>query len=347
MNFRNKRRWQIIKHYSIGWTLAFIFLSIVRGEGTEELGSVQIEFWKAILTAFFMGPIFGSISGYAQILTEEHGYKRVSFQKLLALRFLFSILFVISIILLAYAVYGENSGLIKFAFEPGSFAIYFYIVSVDIFMFSLRQVNLFLGSNNLWKLLRGKFYIPREEERIFMFLDLKSSTNHAEKLGHIKYSKMIQDCFNDLGVVVENEAEIYQYVGDEVILTWQLRDGLRNQNCINAYFNFKQQLEKKRDYYLSAYKITPNFKAGINAGMVTVTEIGKYKKEIAYHGDTINTAARIQGKCNEFKKELLISGSLKDKLGNTDFTFENLDSIELRGKDSQVRIYSVNKTNSI
>jgi adenylate cyclase len=347
MNFRNKRRWQIIKHYSIGWTLAFIFLSIVRGEGTEELGSVQIEFWKAILTAFFMGPIFGSISGYAQILTEEHGYKRVSFQKLLALRFLFSILFVISIILLAYAVYGENSGLIKFAFEPGSFAIYFYIVSVDIFMFSLRQVNLFLGSNNLWKLLRGKFYIPREEERIFMFLDLKSSTNHAEKLGHIKYSKMIQDCFNDLGVVVENEAEIYQYVGDEVILTWQLREGLRNQNCINAYFNFKQQLEEKREYYLSAYKITPNFKAGINAGMVTVTEIGKYKKEIAYHGDTINTAARIQGKCNEFKKELLISGSLKDKLGNTDFTFENLDSIELRGKDSQVRIYSVNKTNSI
>ena len=121
MNFRNKRRWQIIKHYSIGWTLAFIFLSIVRGEGTEELGSVQIEFWKAILTAFFMGPIFGSISGYAQILTEEHGYKRVSFQRLLALRFLFSILFVISIILLAYAVYGENSGLIRFAFEPGSF----------------------------------------------------------------------------------------------------------------------------------------------------------------------------------------------------------------------------------
>lgn len=346
MNFRNKRRWQIIKHYSIGWTLAFIFLSIVRGEGTEELGSVQIEFWKAILTAFFMGPIFGSISGYAQILTEEHGYKQVSFQKLLALRFLFSILFVISIILLAYAVYGENGGLIKFAFEPGSFAIYFYIVSVDIFMFSLRQVNLFLGSNNLWKLLRGKYYIPREEERIFMFLDLKASTSHAEKLGHIKYSKMIQDCFNDLGVVVENEAEIYQYVGDEVILTWQLRDGLRNQNCINAYFNFKQQLEKKRDYYLSTYKITPNFKAGINAGMVTVTEIGKYKKEIAYHGDTINTAARIQGKCNEFKKELLISGSLKDKLGNTDFTFENLDSIELRGKDSQVRIYSVNKTNS-
>jgi adenylate cyclase len=346
MNFSNKRRLQILKQYIIGWTLAFLFLSIVRGEGTEELGSVQFEVWESIITAFFMGPIFGSISGIAQILTEEHGYKKVSLRKLLVLRFLFSILFIISMILLAYTIYGKNITLIQFAFEPGSFAIYFYMVSVDIFMFNLRQVNLFLGNNNLWKLLRGKFYIPTEEERIFMFLDLKDSTNHAEKLGHIRYSKMIQDCFNDLGVVVENEADIYQYVGDEAILTWPLHDGLKNQNCINAYFNFKKQLDKKMDYYMSTYNIVPHFKAGVNSGIVTVTEVGKYKKEIAYHGDTINTAARIQGKCNEFKKELLISGSIKDRLDNSDFTFENLDSIQLRGKNSQVPIYAVYKSSS-
>ncbi len=346
MNFRNKRRWQIIKQYWIGWTLAFAFFSFVRGEGTKELGSVQWEVWESILSAFIMGPLFGIISGYAQILTEEHGYKRISIQKLLLLRFLYAILFLVSIILLAYAIYGVNIGLIEFAFEPGSFAIYFYIVTVDIFMFILRQVNLFLGSNNLWRLLRGKFYTPREEERIFMFLDLQSSTKHAEKLGHIKYSKMIQDCFNDLGVVIENESEIYQYVGDEVILTWKLHDGLRNQNCINAYFSFKQQLIKKQDHYIRNYNINPHFKAGIHTGIVTVTEVGKYKKEIAYHGDTINTAARIQGKCNELKQELLISESLKNVLNNTGFVFDKLGRIELKGKESQILLYAVNQTNS-
>jgi len=346
MNFRNKRRWQIIKQYWIGWTLAFMFFSFVRGEGTEELGSVQWEVWESILSAFIMGPLFGIISGYAQILTEEHGYKRISIQKLLLLRVLYAILFLVSVILLAYAIYGENIGLIEFAFEPGSFAIYFYIVTVDIFMFILRQVNLFLGSNNLWRLLRGKFYTPREEERIFMFLDLQSSTKHAEKLGHIKYSKMIQDCFNDLGVVNENESEIYQYVGDEAILTWKLHDGLRNQNCINAYFNFKQQLIKNQEHYMRNYNINPHFKAGVHIGIVTVTEVGKYKKEIAYHGDTINTAARIQGKCNELKQELLISESLKNELNNTDFIFDKLGRIELKGKESQILLYAVNQTNS-
>ncbi|TMM57402.1 hypothetical protein FEE95_13025 [Maribacter algarum] len=62
MNFKNRRRWKIIRDYCIGWTLAFIFLCIVRGEGTEELGSVNIEFWDFIWYSFLIGPIFGSIS---------------------------------------------------------------------------------------------------------------------------------------------------------------------------------------------------------------------------------------------------------------------------------------------
>lgn len=341
MQFKNKRRIQILKQYIVGWTIAFVFLSIVRGEGTKELGSVEMEVWKAILVSFLIGPFFGCISGFAQILTEENGYKQIALKKLLVLRFLFAVLCVASIVLLAYALFSKNIGLLQFAFEPGSFAIYFYIVAVDILMFGLRQVNLFLGGNNFWNLLRGRFYTPREEERIFMFLDLQSSTEHAENLGHIKYSKMIQDCFNDLGIVVENEAEIYQYVGDEAILTWKLKDGVRGQNCLNAYFNFKKQLNKRKEYYMQNYNCVPLFKAGINSGIVTVTEVGKYKKEIAYHGDTINTAARIQGKCNELKQGFLISERLKNDLSSSGFSFSELGSIALKGKENQTRLYGV------
>lgn len=346
MKFRYKRRWQIIKQYIVGWTLAFIFLAIVRGEGTKELGSVQFEVLESMLTAIITGPILGIISGYAQIFTEERGYKRISIQKLLALRIVYVLLFLVLLISIAYAFYGKNMGFIDFAFEPGSFAIYFYIVSVDIFMFGLRQVNLFLGSNNFWKLFRGRFYTPSEEERIFMFLDLQSSTKHAENLGHIKYSKMIQDCFNDLGIVIENEAEIYQYVGDEAILTWKLQDGLRELNCLNAYFKFKQRLAIRKEYYVQNYNCFPHFKAGMNAGIVTVAEVGKYKKEIAYHGDTINIAARIQGKCNELKQELLISESLKNELTNTGFIFDKLGSMELKGRESHILLYAVHQSNS-
>ncbi|MEQ9424867.1 MAG: adenylate/guanylate cyclase domain-containing protein [Cyclobacteriaceae bacterium] len=349
MKFNTKRRWQIIFDYMIGWTLAFIFISIVRGVGTTEAGSVQFELSTSIAYSMVFGPIFGAISGLIQVKTEEHYYRRLSLQKMLIVRILYGICLLIFIVVVSYAVVprsmGVEIGLLQFAFEDGSFPIYFYIFTVDVFMALLRQVNLMLGPQKLLKLIFGRYYTPREEERIFMFLDLQSSTLLAEKLGHEKYSSMIQECFNDLGVVVENEAEIYQYVGDEVVLTWKLRDGLRNLNCIQAFFNFKQQLKSKRQFYLDKFGCEPFFKAGLNEGLVMVTEIGRYKKEIAYHGDAINTAARIQGKCNELNQEFLISANLKDKLSPSAHNFDALPPIPLKGKQKEVSIYAVSLPN--
>ncbi len=350
MNVKTKRRWQIIKTYCIGWTLAFVFLSIVRGVGTTENGEIQIDFLTSVLFSVFLGPTFGSISGLAQIFTEEKIYKRISIQKLLIFRLVFAFFFLVAMIGVVYLIFkfffNVEMGMIDFAFDGvGSFPIYGYIIFIDFFMAVYWQINLMLGPNKLIPLIRGKFYTPREEERIFMFLDLQSSTKLAENLGHIKYSMLIQDLFNDLGVVVENDAEIYQYVGDGVILTWPLKSGLSRQNCVTAFFAYKDQIQKRKDYYLSKYDCKPVFKAGLNAGLITVTEVGKYKKEIAYHGDTINTAARLQGKCNEFGEELLISGYLKEMLKENDqYNFKKPERVALRGKEKEVVAFAVSES---
>lgn len=347
MGFKNKRRWRIIAIYCIAWTFALIFLSIVRGIGTTENGAIDIGFIPGILFTLVLAPIFGTISAGIQILTGEKLYRRTSARKLFFIRLIVSILFLIIIVLIAYLIFPSflniKISLKDFVLDKGSFPIYFYIFCVDVFLAATMQISLMLGGNNLWKILLGKFYTPHEENRIFMFLDLQSSTQYAETLGHIKYSMFIQDCFNDLGVVIEDEADIYQYVGDEVILTWKLEDGLRNQNCIHAFFRFKNQLLKREAYYKKTYGCTPFFKAGVNDGVVTATEVGKYKKEIAYHGDTLNTAARIQGKCNEFNQELLISESLKNKLDMTHYHYDLLGNVALRGKNTDVQIYSVSQ----
>lgn len=86
------------------------------------------------------------------------------------------------------------------------------------------EIDRKLGQGVLLKFLLGQYYQPKEEERVFLFMDLKSSTFYAEKLGHFKYSRLIQDCFKDISsAVVKNHAQIYQYVGDEVVLTWNLK----------------------------------------------------------------------------------------------------------------------------
>ena len=189
----------------------------------------------------------------------------------------------------------------------------------------------------------GKYHNPRVESRIFMFLDMKDSTTHAENLGHIRFSSLIQDSLNDLtSAIIEHKVEVYQYVGDEAVLTWNMKNGFENANCLQVYYTFKQTLESRREYYEHAYGFVPFFKAGVHLGEVTVSEVGIIKREIAYHSDVLNTAARIQGKCNEFEAELLISDTLKVEMENNRyFSFEHIGGISLKGKQRLVNIFKV------
>jgi adenylate cyclase len=87
----------------------------------------------------------------------------------------------------------------------------------------------------------------------------------------------------------------------------------------------------------------PEFKAGANIGMATVLEVGEIKREIAYLGDVLNTAARIQGMCNVYKENLLISEWLFNRLKFSPEFLEILPigTVELRGRTDAVRLFRV------
>lgn len=343
VNYR--RRWRIIRGYTVGWTAGFVFLAIVRGSGTVEEGSAQFSGPESIGLAVLFGLFFGTIAGCWQMLMEERFYRRIPLRRLLLLRLLGAVLFLAALNVVGFlyvtTTRGVSIGFVEFAFEPGSFAIYFYILAVDTFLVALRQVNLLLGEGNLSRLLRGAFYSPREVVLIVMFLDLRDSTALAERLGHVRYSRLIQDCFDDLGVVADNEARVYQYVGDGVVLTWSLTAGLRNQNCIAAWFRFVERLESRSAFYEGAYQCRPRFTAGAHVGIVTATEVGRFKKEIAYHGDTLNTAARIQAQCKVVERDFLISQALLEKLPEKHLDFTNVGTFRLRGKDEDTTLVAV------
>jgi adenylate cyclase len=213
-------------------------------------------------------------------------------------------------------------------------------IAVLLGLFLVQVADKF-GQGVLISFLLGRYHRPKEEDRIFMFIDLTSSTAYAESLGHLRYSQLIQDCFFDLtDVVVKRHAIVYQYVGDEVVLTWDVETGLDQANCLRSFFDFDRAIQARRDHYLSRYGMLPQFKAGLNAGVVTAAEVGEIKKELAYHGDVLNTASRIQGKCNELGSRLLLSESLRKRIGEAHgFAFHLLGRVELKGKKDPVDVY--------
>ncbi|WP_342084871.1 adenylate/guanylate cyclase domain-containing protein [Dyadobacter sp. OTU695] len=210
----------------------------------------------------------------------------------------------------------------------------------------IGEVDKKFGPGVLLPLLLGKYRRPKEEERIFMFMDLKSSTSIAEKLGHIMYSSFISDCFMDINhALFPCNAEVYQYVGDEIVVSWPAVEGLRDFSSTRFFFTCEKYIQHRAQYYLSNYGIVPVFKAGMHIGTVTAVEIGEIKRDIAYHGDTLNTAARIQGLCNEYGKRLLVSGYFFDRSGiEGHFPTREIATILLKGKSVPVRILSVETT---
>jgi adenylate cyclase len=232
---------------------------------------------------------------------------------------------------------------LNFLFSQRNFILIIYWGFVTFLGLFVLQISDKFGQGILINFLIGKYHQPKVENRIFLFMDLKASTTIAEKLGHIKYSQLIQDCYYDLtDVVIKYQAQIYQYVGDEVILTWEKDNGLKENNCLNVFFAYNKFIKRKGEYYSKKYGLIPEFKAGLNIGEITVAEVGELKKELAYHGDVLNTAARIQAKCNEFQKRLLISESIKILLeSQSEFKFELIKNVQLKGKEEFINIYDV------
>lgn len=226
----------------------------------------------------------------------------------------------------------------------------FSVISVIVYIAAIIVVTQFytevsenLGHNVLNNFFTGKYYKPVEEERIFMFLDMRSSTTIAENLGHVKYFEMLKMYFADLSnSIIKFSGEVYQYAGDEIIVSWKIKDGLQKNNCINCYFEMKGTIKKQADKYNKLFGLLPSFKAGLHFGMVTTGEIGTIKKEIIFTGDVLNTTARVQGLCNILKADILLSASLVKKLDlNSHFESTSLGENVLKGKDEKIELFTL------
>ena len=72
-------------------------------------------------------------------------------------------------------------------------AYFIYLTLGNLLIYTLFSLRDIVGPEMYQSVLRGKYSIPIEENRIFIFMDLVDSTTIAEKLGHIDYSKFIKE----------------------------------------------------------------------------------------------------------------------------------------------------------
>lgn len=328
--------------------------TLIRSHYSEGPSSLY-NFKVSILINLLIGLVAGILGGIVLVTVNGRYFRKKSFgyammSTALAFIIVFAIATMINSGILIYVnLHGPTSFL---EFINSTFELIFNISTITYFILWLAitlgtlfllQVNDKFGPGILIKFLKGNYHRPKEEQRIFMFVDMRSSTTIAEKLGNRLYFNLLSDLFADItNTIIDHEGEIYQYVGDEVVISWPIKKGVKNANCIKCYFQIQDTLNNLSSFYNNKYGISPQLKAGLHHGKVMAGEIGVIKKDIIYSGDVLNTTSRIQEQCNQYKVDLLISDETFNIIENpAQFELVPLGNIELRGRAQKININTV------
>jgi adenylate cyclase len=362
MNYRFY--FMVFAYWIIGTNLSTLFL-LSGVEAYLEILQIDQTMMPDVLTGYLLSYhqyaestlfaiLFAALFLFIHHLSEKKEYGRMSFGRIILIK---SIVYILGFTVIFLIIYGVSTTFIPQSKESISYVnwtpitirftgTYLLILISQIALLNfIIQADKTFGQSKLRNFLTGKYHMPLVEDRVFLFIDLKDSTTYAEELGNIKYSMLIKDCFADLNTLVRShKAEIYQYVGDEVVITWPTENTISTPYCIDFYFAFRELLASRNDYYQQKYGLSPKFKAGANGGHVTATEIGDVKRDIAYHGDVLNTAARIQAACNEYQQSFMITESLLNKLsGINHYNINHIGAIQLKGKHDETDVYAIKK----
>lgn len=315
----------------------------------------QYDFQTSLTYACIGGFLMGFVHGWVEVAWLGKKFTKSSIWVKVTLKTLFYLVFIVLFLVLLTLSVNSN----RFDASPWSLEV---LRSVKQFMKSFAfwsvviyigfgitigmlfvELSTYMGTGVFLNFLFGKYHTPKRESRIFMFLDMKSSTSIAEQLGHAKYFQLLKEYYADMAnAILETSGEIYQYVGDEIVVTWPEKSGLYANNCIECFLRISKALAKRQSYYKKKFNFFPSFKAGYHIGLVTTGEIGVLKKEIIYTGDVLNTAARIQSECNHYHVRVLLSEKLVNELPHSkSYTFKRMDNLQLRGKKESIQLYSL------
>ncbi|MEP7144711.1 MAG: adenylate/guanylate cyclase domain-containing protein [Ferruginibacter sp.] len=316
--------------------------------------AVESNFTPIIFSAIVIGLFYGSMLGIIDFYLLSKWSKGKSLGRLIFLKTM--VYFIALLIIFAFIqfifwqpvflpIYFPKAAI----FNDKAWSNYFLMLAVftllmNLFISVFTQINKKFGPGVLLPFILGKYVQPQIEERAFIFLDLKSSTTHAENLGHKQYSQLIRDCFLDINnVSTSYNAEIYQYVGDEVVLSWLVNKRMNIAACFDFYFECQKVFQQRKKYYHDKFGLLPEFKAGLHCGIVTCVEVGDIKREIAYHGDPLNVAARILAKCNENNADIIFTSSIQEKIDSLSYAYEEIGHVLLKGKNKPVLIYKISE----
>lgn len=336
IHIRRRQLQQVAVYTLLGALIGIVYgtiVSVVMDDGEVLIGTLR---------GVYTGMVIAGLISAFELLVVGGGLRRLPFLQLLAIKEL-----TYTAIILA----GDWSGSLLFAigldtrfgFNQITVITYIFSISATLLIVFIIEMSALLGPGVLRDILRGRYHQPRQERRLLVFFDMRSSTAIAEKIGDLAFHRLLHRFFTDLTEAVLAEGGIvHKYVGDEMIVTWPLDNGRTASGAYAAVLSARRRFEQFRSRYEAEFGIAPTFRAVMHAGPVVAGEMGEVKREIVLLGDTVNTTAKIEQAAKGFADSIIASADALSAVAlPAGVASRPLGNFTLPGKSAPIGLYSI------
>jgi adenylate cyclase len=177
-----------------------------------------------------------------------------------------------------------------------------------------------------------------------VFIDLRGFTKISEEYPADEVVRQLNEYFECVvSVVTKNGGVVDKFVGDAVLALWgvPLGDEQRTEKALKACLDLRHELEALNHSRAAQGWPPLQIGMGVNDGEVVAGNIGSTSRmEFTVIGDAVNTASRVQTLAKDRKTDLLVTESVKQRVGAR-FKFGESETIQLRGKARDTVVYRV------
>jgi adenylate cyclase len=218
-----------------------------------------------------------------------------------------------------------------------------FSLAVTFVFVTVLQAATLLGRRTFRDLLLGRYRRPRAERRFFLFVDVVGSSAIAERLGPLDAHRFLAAVFAAAAEpVAEARGEIYQYVGDEMVVSWTETEGAVHARPLCCLFALRAALAARAERFRARFGAVPALRAALHFGEVIAGEVGDQRRAIVFHGDVMNTAARLEQATRDVGLRFIVSQAALEALGRPSaLELTDLGALALRGRAEPVRAYGI------
>jgi adenylate cyclase len=173
------------------------------------------------------------------------------------------------------------------------------------------------------------------------FCDLINFSGIAEQLNPKQLVMLLNEYFTAMtGILYQHGATIDKYIGDSIMAFWgaPLIQEDHARRAVMASFEMHVEIKRLSGEFIKKGWPGPDMGVGINTGMMNVGNMGsKYRISYTVIGDAVNLGSRLQTLTRTYQVPTIVGEETAQNID--DVVFRELDTVTVRGKRKQSRIY--------